>query len=271
MSNVLPEPLAWTCEGKTLLGLLHHAPASNGKAVIIVPGGTQYRVGAHRGFVDLAERLASHGHPTLRFDCRGMGDSGGQHPGFTNLHKDVASAITALKLTAPEISQIIVFGLCDGATAALLAAEKIQEINGLILCNTWVRSPASEAATVLNHHYRARVFDKTAWQRLLLGRINILSSVKSVFQSIISLQHKSASVADLVGQVTIVWENNLKPVLSIIGGKDFTGAEFAKFIKDQPAKPNVTVKTIASGDHSLSGSENSAALARACLDWLAGL
>ncbi len=271
MNSELPQPLAWTCEGKTLLGLLHRAMAPSTTAVIVVPGGTQYRVGAHRGFVELAQCLASQGYPTLRFDCRGMGDSGGHHPGFTNLHEDIASAVVALKSAAPQTLRIVLFGLCDGATAALLASQKVLEIDGFILCNMWVRSPASQAATVISHHYKARFLDKRAWQRLLLGRINVAESVKSVFGSLVSMRHKPASLDDLVVNVTTAWENNTKPVLSVIGDKDFTGAEFAQFLKARPAKAHMTIKTVIGGDHSFSGNDNKDDLSWLCLSWLAKL
>ena len=88
--NAIRESALWIdCEGAAMLGVLTQPPRPTVTVrigVLIVVGGPQYRVGSHRQFTLLARRLAAQGYPTLRFDYRGMGDSGGERRRFTKLH-----------------------------------------------------------------------------------------------------------------------------------------------------------------------------------------
>ena len=95
MSQKIEEiPKVFTCEGEELLGILHlPEEVKSEKAVLIVVGGPQYRIGSHRQFVHLARYLALQGVPVFRFDYRGMGDSGGDLGDFENINQDIASAI----------------------------------------------------------------------------------------------------------------------------------------------------------------------------------
>ena len=74
--------LTFRCESEPLLGVLHTPDSDKDKktGVVIVVGGAQSRVGSHRMFVTLARGLAELGCTVLRFDRRGMGDSGGDDP-----------------------------------------------------------------------------------------------------------------------------------------------------------------------------------------------
>ena len=62
------EAFFFDCDGDALLGVLARPAEPSAVGVVIVVGGPQYRVGSHRHFVLLARRLATAGHPTLRFD-----------------------------------------------------------------------------------------------------------------------------------------------------------------------------------------------------------
>ena len=129
-------PLTFDCGGATLAGLLH--PAAGGTGIVIVTGGVQTRAGSHRGFVDLADRLAAAGFPVLRFDRRGVGDSDGENSGFRDSAPDIAAAITALRRACPGIRRVIGWGLCDGASALALHGAALG-LDGLILANPWTR------------------------------------------------------------------------------------------------------------------------------------
>ena len=75
--NVSETALVFDCVGETLVGVLTTDSPLAETGVVLVVGGPQYRAGSHRYFVQLARALAGAGFPTLRFDCRGMGDSSG--------------------------------------------------------------------------------------------------------------------------------------------------------------------------------------------------
>ena len=101
------------CDNSELVSIVHE-PAIPGDTglVIIVAGGPQYRVGAHRQFVMLARQIAAAGLPVIRFDHRGTGDSDGDYRGFTDMDADIRSAIDHLFSTFPSLSKVVLLGEC---------------------------------------------------------------------------------------------------------------------------------------------------------------
>ena len=144
--NYTEEALRFTCLGDALLGIMTRpdVPATSG--FIVVVGGPQYRVGSHRQFVLLSRRLAAAGYAVLRFDYRGMGDSSGQRRPFDSVSDDIAAAINALQTQQPSVHHITLWGLCDGASAALLYCQQTADprVHSLCLLNPWVRSEAGK-------------------------------------------------------------------------------------------------------------------------------
>ncbi|MFY7949699.1 MAG: hydrolase 1, exosortase A system-associated, partial [Gemmatimonas sp.] len=143
-------PLLFTCQGQRLVGVLgtpQHSdepgggPGAPRPAVLIVVGGPQVRAGSHRQFVELARALAAAGHPVLRFDVRGMGDAEGEPRSFEALDDDLAAAIDALVRACPQAPGVLLWGLCDGASASLLYLRRRPDprVKGLALANPWVR------------------------------------------------------------------------------------------------------------------------------------
>ena len=104
----------FACKGETLVGSLDDAAGSTG--LLIVTGGNEVRAGAHRGMALLAPRLAADGVPVFRYDRRGVGDSGGDNPGFVGAREDLLAAADAFRAAAPGVTRIVGFGNCDAAT-----------------------------------------------------------------------------------------------------------------------------------------------------------
>jgi hypothetical protein len=73
----------------------------------------------------------------------------------------------------------VVWGLCDGASAALLYLDASADprIAGLCLANPWVRSEATLAKTQVKHYYTQRLRQPEFWRKLLSGRLNIVKSI----------------------------------------------------------------------------------------------
>ena len=140
MSLASEQPLVFQSTGDTLYGLLHNPECNEvNTGVVILVGGPQYRVGSHRQFVELARGLASAGIPVFRFDFTGMGDSTGRFPGFENINGDIRLAIDTFVENIPQLQRIILWGLCDAATAACFYAVQDERVIGLCLANPWVR------------------------------------------------------------------------------------------------------------------------------------
>jgi exosortase A-associated hydrolase 1 len=157
--------LALECEGDALVGVLAVPERPHRVGVLVIVGGPQYRVGSHRQFLLLARALAGEGFPTLRFDCRGMGDGCGELRSFQDIDPDIAAAIAVFQTHCPEVDRIVLWGLCDGASAALLYwyASLDQRVAGMVLLNPWVRSEAVMAKTHIKHYYGQRLLEKEFW------------------------------------------------------------------------------------------------------------
>jgi exosortase A-associated hydrolase 1 len=163
--------VVFECEGESLVGVLatpDHGPSAGDGAVVLLVGGPQYRVGSHRLFTVLMRTLASAGYPSLRFDFRGMGDSTGLKRGFEEVSGDVAAAIDAVQRHCPHIRRIVLFGLCDGASAALiyLSVAHDPRIRGLCLVNPWVRSDVGLSRVHVKHYYARRLVQREFWRKL---------------------------------------------------------------------------------------------------------
>jgi exosortase A-associated hydrolase 1 len=142
--------------------------------VLVVVGGPQYRVGSHRQFVQLGRELAQAGWPVFRFDVRGMGDSTGTFQGFERLAPDIGAAVDAFYATVPGLKRVVLWGLCDGASAALLYLERADpRVGGLVLLNPWVRSAHTLAQAQVSGYYARRAIDPATWRALLRGAISV--------------------------------------------------------------------------------------------------
>ncbi|MBN3758310.1 hypothetical protein G3N95_35735 [Paraburkholderia sp. Tr-20389] len=114
-------------------GWLHEAEGGSG-VVLCSPFGYD-ALCTHRGWRQLAERLAAAGMPVLRFDYPGAGDSLGveEDPGRIEAWiASIAAAVSYLKAST-GVERVSLCGLRLGATLAALAAERIGDVDGLVL------------------------------------------------------------------------------------------------------------------------------------------
>ncbi|MGE5622515.1 MAG: hydrolase 1, exosortase A system-associated, partial [Bacillota bacterium] len=176
--------LCFPCRGASLYGVLSLPARPGSYGLLIVVGGPQYRIGSHRQFVLLARAFAAAGYPVFRFDYRGMGDSEGDMRGFAEIDQDMQAAIGQFLAAAPSVQQIVVLGLCDGATAAMLYAHQDRRVSGLVLINPWAHTEAGEAKARLKHYYRARLFAPELWRKITSGNFDYRRAARSLFRSV---------------------------------------------------------------------------------------
>jgi exosortase A-associated hydrolase 1 len=231
MTSVRDQAVAFTCEGETLIGVLC-TPAdhvAHDLALVIVVGGPQYRVGAHRQFVELSRHIAAAGHAVLRFDTRGMGDSTGRHPGFEGLGADIESAIDALQAQQPQVRRVALWGLCDGASASAIyvAQRRDPRVVALAMLNPWVRSADSLARTQLRHWYLRRLMQRSFWTALLRGGIGLRAVHDLAANAWQGLGRPSAAQGDFRARMLVGAQAVPGPVLVHLADNDQTAQEFA--------------------------------------------
>ena len=129
----------------TLFGLVHRAPGAPPRdcvAVICPPFGNEYS-SSHRTLRHLADLLARHGIPTLRFDYHGTGDSpgtGSEPDRLTRWQSDIKTAIAHARRASGKTS-VCLIGVRLGATLAALAASST-DVDLMVLWNPCVSGRA---------------------------------------------------------------------------------------------------------------------------------
>jgi len=276
---VQERPLVFPCAGESLIGILHSpgrtAPGATG--VVIVVGGPQYRVGSHRMFVDLARALARAGHPVLRFDVRGMGDSTGEHPGFEHIGPDIGAAVDALAAAVPGLDGVALWGLCDGASAICAYAGADPRLRGVVLVNPWVREEASYDDALLRDYYARRLFQRDFWRRLLRLDVNWGDFPRLIARRL-RRGARGSGVADGGGSLVARMGRGLQqsgaPALVILSDEDLTAREFARAAAADARwaalerEARLTRVALSDADHTLSDPDRMQAMIDATRQWL---
>jgi exosortase A-associated hydrolase 1 len=282
MTAFVDEALVFGCAGAELVGIVARPDVPAACGVLIVVGGPQYRVGSHRQFALLARRLAGAGYAVMRFDYRGMGDSSGEQRDFVTVSEDIAAAAAALQTQCPEVKRVVLWGLCDAASAALIYCHERQDsrIAGLCLLNPWVRSDVSLAKTQVKHYYGQRLLQPEFWRKLLSGKVNVSGSVNELLGKLrltAAKQGRIGSVEPFQSRMALGLRDFSGPVLLVLSGQDYTAKEFLEYAgTDQAwagllAKPTVRRHDIPEADHTFSSARFREEVEVATLDWLKGI
>ncbi len=274
--------LTMQCKGEVLLGVRSQPDRASKLGVIVVVGGPQYRVGSHRQFVILARCLASAGHPVLRFDYRGMGDSGGAVQSFEAVEDDIATAIDALQAACPEVDRVVLWGLCDGASASVLYCGATHDVRvaGLCLLNPWVRSDATLARTHLKHYYTSRLLEAAFWRKLLLGKIGWKRAITDFLGNIKEARGQAkmnTQVEPFQSRMATALRHFSGSILLLLSAEDYTAKEFIECAGSDPLwrgileRPDLQKIEIEDADHTFSKQQWRIAAEQAVLNWMATL
>lgn len=258
--SVTEQAVTFNAAGETLAGIWHPATVKHPtRALIVIVGGPQYRVGSHRQFVLLARAVATSGTPVFRFDYRGMGDSSGALRDFADVGEDVGAAIDTVQTICPTIKEVILWGLCDAASAAAFYGWRDDRVRGLVLLNPWVRTESGEARTVLRHYYLRRLMSGDFWRKLLTGGISVGRSVGDLRD----LQARARGADEgaelnLPARMLHGLTRFSGKVLVILSGNDLVAKEFLDHVADHPdwqawlAAGAVTRHDLDEADHTFS-------------------
>jgi uncharacterized protein len=282
--------LVFECGGEQLLGILHPAqtPAAAQYGIVIVVGGPQYRAGSHRQFTLMARSFAQAGYPVLRFDYRGMGDSGGAARAFDQVDEDIAAAIDLLCREA-GVQQVVLWGLCDAASACMIYCSRNDtRVRGLIVANPWVRTASGEAQAYLKHYYLRRFLQKSFWRKVLGGGFDVRQSLRGLLAVVKQSSRADSADAnnkntqgasgvaptDFIGRMLKGWQTFAGPVMVLISERDLTAREFVEHCAKSPAwrrqlaGPRTARHDCAGADHTFSAAGDLSAASRRCLEWL---
>jgi exosortase A-associated hydrolase 1 len=279
--NHAEEALVFRCAEENLLGILSVPKESAETGVVVVVGGPQYRAGSHRQFVLLARALAAAGHAVLRFDYRGMGDSSGPIRDFLGVSSDIAAAIDAMQQRLPALRQVVLWGLCDGASAALLYCHEKRDrrVAGLCLLNPWVRSEASLARTQVKHYYAQRLMQLDFWQKLLSGKVafdalgGLLRNLRLSTRGSAGDDKASGTVA-FQQRMALAWQQFPGSILLLLSADDYTAKEFVEYAQTDSLwaaalrAEKVIRHDLVGADHTFSDPAARASVENLTADWL---
>lgn len=289
-------PISFRCGGADLVGIVHQPDDIPGstpdstpqdiprRGVLIVVGGPQYRIGSHRQFMLLARALSENGIAAMRFDYRGLGDSGGDFAGFENIDDDIHAAADAFQQAVPGLEEIVLWGLCDAASAILFYAPGDARITASVLLNPWVRSETGYAKTQLKHYYLQRLTSREMWSKIFRGRFRLSDSLGSFFGTVRTATTDTSKEDDsgtggnpLADRMADGLARYDRPVLLIMSGNDLTAREFDDAVKASPrwqklvADGRMTRRDLPAADHTFSRRAWRDDVAEITIDWVRAL
>ena len=167
-----------------------------------------------------------------------MGDSDGAMQGFEASVPDVGAAVDALLQATPEVRQVVLWGLCDAASIALICAARQSAVTGLVLANPWVRDATTLATATVKQYYRARLLQVGFWRKLLSGRVDWVSSLRSLGANLLAMFGRPAAGAAGPEDFRVNMVRGLSkfqgPILVLLSGDDLTAREFIEYTSNAP-------------------------------------
>jgi len=209
-----------------------------------------------------------------------MGDSTGEPQSFETVDADIAAALAAFKTHCPQVKRVVLWGLCDAATAAVLYWQRTQDpfVAGLCLVNPWLRTEASLARARVRHYYVERFFDPAFWRKLLSGGVGLRTSIGEYLgQRRIARRAIQTGSADFITQTIEGLRSFPGALLVVLSGRDLVAREFMDTIAaaqthaKSPAlftAPHHKRQDIPDADHTFSQSASREAMEAAVLAWL---
>lgn len=258
------------CKGEQCVAIYATPTVCYKRGVIVVVGGPQYRAGSHRQFTLLCRGLAAHGIAAMRFDYRGMGDSGGDARTFEDVADDLRAATDAFFERHPQVGEVVLWGLCDGASAALLHACTDPRITGLVLLNPWVRTAAGLARAYVRGYYVKRLFEPAFWGKLLRGRLNLVAAGRGLAANVRTASGgsqredgatRAAAGSPLPQRMLQGWHRFKGRILVVLSGNDLTADEFRALAADDRgwkkamSEPRVQRCDVPHANHTFSSAE----------------
>jgi pimeloyl-ACP methyl ester carboxylesterase len=156
---------------RSLVGIVTEPTVVRGIPVVILGAGILHRMGPSRASVHLARALASAGHPTVRFDLSGIGDS--SRAAEANLAEAVVADIhdaielaTAAAAGTPWNAGVALVGYCSGADNAFFVAADDPRVRTAVLFDPTIHRTAGFRRRDLLR----RLTSRESWFNVISGR-----------------------------------------------------------------------------------------------------
>jgi pimeloyl-ACP methyl ester carboxylesterase len=167
-------------------------------------------------------------------------------------------------MQVPEMQEVVIWGLCDAASAAAFYVATDDRVCGLVLLNPWVRTQQGAARAVLRNYYLARLGEVAFWKKVASGNLDVFACATALRQNM----RLAASDGDalLPQRVVDSLAGFQGQVLVILSSDDLTAAEFARVM----ARHNVRAKRIDvdGANHTFASSKWRAQVAEASANWI---
>jgi exosortase A-associated hydrolase 1 len=288
MSNEPDEvPFTFECQGARLVGMLHRPArlASTQGVLFVVPGGPQTRTGVCRNLVLSSRRLAELGIVSMRFEQRGVGDSGGRYLGFEFWEDDLRGACEAFRARAPDIEGIVLWGECNAASAVMMNAWRLPDVTGIIMQNPLLRTAETQAKALIKSYYWRRLRQKSFWLKVFQLQFMPWKSLRAFLR----LRASARAVGDsVVTQEHTAWNETLPFQAKMLEGlqrfhgsgllflssRNLDAVELGEIIKVSPAwkalfnGPRMRTVAIKDGVHKFDSRGFREKMVQECVDWL---
>jgi dienelactone hydrolase len=114
----------------------------------------------------------------MRFDGRGAGDSEGNWETAEENYEDIRNAIDVFVSSTPGLDQIVLWGLCDSATTALLYAPTDPRIVGIVAVNPGMDVEHATGGAYMRY-YSSRLANINFWTRIATRKFDYFGAART--------------------------------------------------------------------------------------------
>ena len=292
------ESVAFQCEGFQLRGTLRRPVRASHQhlGVILLNQGPLDRSGAHQISTKIAKRLNDTLElPTLQFDARGVGESDGDwttpeegepiHQLYDRIFNGAWNADTLAAISffqhATGVDNVVLVGLCGGASTALHVAAMHPAVSGVAMVGMPVKHDAGEPGLAgraegfireeTNKYFqKLRSFD--AWRRFLTFQTDystfrdlILTRVSGRFG-----ERPEKSISSCINQSYRAAVSARRRMLFVYGENDYYWTEFRELFLPMFSAGDGTfrLETIPAANHTLTETSWQEQLLVSLTSWL---
>jgi len=174
------EAVTLTVHGESVCGHVARGRRAGRTGVVLVHGWSGYRSGPHGLLTALGRTLAAAGWPSLRFDFRGRGESGGQGLESTllTMADDLVAASEWFARTH-GLQRLVYVGLCSGGNVTVGTLARLPMAAGLVLLSVYPFSDGDAFGRDVHRtwHYAGVYLRKAlrgdTWSRLCRGDVRV--------------------------------------------------------------------------------------------------